>query len=157
VKADRIYKLETAKLEYLEAVVQITVETGLSSWTFGDYEAELGREESIFIVALDESREVAAFVVGRIVPSNFSDKREAEIYNIGVKPAIRRVGLGSKLLDGFLKSAKDSKVHSVWLEVRSQNFDAIRFYENAGFEAVGERKAYYSDPIDDAIIMRSTI
>jgi ribosomal-protein-alanine N-acetyltransferase len=117
----------------------------------------LGREESIFIVALDESHDVVGFVIGRTVPSNFAERREAEIYNIGVRPAIRRLGLGSELLDGFLQNAKLLNVSSVWLEVRSQNFDAIRFYEKADFEAVGERKAYYSDPIDDAIIMRSTI
>lgn len=39
------------------------------------------------------------------------------------------------------------------LEVRQSNENAIRLYSNAGFVKVGERKNYYSEPAENAILM----
>ena len=39
------------------------------------------------------------------------------------------------------------------LEVRWSNVPAIRLYENEGFIKEGIRKSYYSNPVEDAIIM----
>jgi ribosomal-protein-alanine N-acetyltransferase len=43
---------------------------------------------------------------------------------------------------------------SVYLEVRQTNAVARRMYETGGFEVVGVRRKYYSEPVEDAIVMR---
>ena len=39
------------------------------------------------------------------------------------------------------------------LEVRASNDDALRFYEGLGFRAAGRRKHYYTNPVEDAVIL----
>ena len=52
-------------------------------------------------------------------------------------------------------SADDLKANLsfISLEVRVSNTNAIALYEKFGFERVGLRKRFYSNPIEDAIIM----
>ncbi|MCX7603629.1 MAG: GNAT family N-acetyltransferase [Bryobacteraceae bacterium] len=71
---------------------------------------------------------------------------EAELLNLAVRPEARRRGVGRALLT--LLSAR-----KVWLEVRSSNEAAIRFYESQGFRVYGLRRNYYRDPPDDAVLM----
>jgi len=152
------FRISAPSEESLTEVVWITEISGLSKWSLSDYLAESTRDDSIFRIASTAENEVIGFIIGRLIPSAFAnDQIESEIYNIGVAPAHRRGGIGLALLSEFRNVAKLAQVSSIWLEVRSANVGAIQFYENAGFEAVGERKLYYTNPADDAIIMRSTV
>lgn len=45
------------------------------------------------------------------------------------------------------------EVTTIHLEVRVGNETAIRLYERMGFTGDGIRKAYYSDPVEDALLM----
>lgn len=158
MRIDPAYKIESATRESLPVVVRITEASGLSEWTLSDYTAELERDDSIFRVAVDGSKSVVGFVVGRVIPSSSSGSQmEAEIYNIGIVSELKREGIGSALMLAFIERAKLVSVSAVWLEVRSTNSAAITFYEYVGFEAVGDRRHYYTNPVDDAIIMRSSL
>jgi ribosomal-protein-alanine N-acetyltransferase len=42
---------------------------------------------------------------------------------------------------------------SATLEVRRSNEDARRLYERFGFASAGVRRAYYSNPVEDALVM----
>jgi ribosomal-protein-alanine N-acetyltransferase len=39
------------------------------------------------------------------------------------------------------------------LEVRASNDDARRLYERLGFHVAGRRRNYYTNPIEDALIL----
>lgn len=71
-----------------------------------------------------------------------------------VVPAARRKGLGRQLLDALLAAAHKTDSESVFLEVRESNAAARKFYNKAGFQQIGRRKSYYTDPPDDAILYR---
>ena len=79
---------------------------------------------------------------------------EGEIGRIAVDPAYRNRGLGSVLLSHVLGEGRRAGVKNWFLEVRRGNIPALRLYENAGFAPVGVRPAYYTDPVEDAVIMR---
>ena len=73
---------------------------------------------------------------------------EVHIVNLAVHPAYRRRGIAMTLVRSVLKSAK-----SFFLEVRKSNVAAIKLYEKMGFRVIDERKNYYADNGEDALVM----
>ena len=80
---------------------------------------------------------------------------EVSINNIAVREAYRRKGIARALLQHMLDEL--SQAVSVTLEVRRSNAAAIALYESFGFERVGERRNFYSQPTEDAILMTKTL
>lgn len=77
---------------------------------------------------------------------------EINIDRIAVKKECRRKGLASILMQSFIDYCKNNGLAVVTLEVRSSNVCAIGLYEKFGFGKVGERKRYYPDNNEDAIL-----
>ena len=76
---------------------------------------------------------------------------ELEILDLAVALAVRRRGIARRLLEAVRKSHPGlPRIH---LEVRASNVDAIAFYRSEGFVKAGRRKAYYRDPVEDAILL----
>jgi ribosomal protein S18 acetylase RimI-like enzyme/glycosyltransferase involved in cell wall biosynthesis len=88
---------------------------------------------------------LAGFLVSRSVGD-----REREILNVAIHPDFRRLHIATELLQAELSRCPG--VH--FLEVRQSNAAARRLYEGLGFQAVGERPAYYDDPPETGIVMR---
>ncbi|MDD5859669.1 MAG: ribosomal protein S18-alanine N-acetyltransferase [Eubacteriales bacterium] len=79
---------------------------------------------------------------------------ESDVLDITVDLASRNRGIGTELLDEIIKKAWDEKkVDTVYLEVRTGNAPARHVYEKLGFRQTGMRKNYYTDPVEDAILM----
>lgn len=135
-------------------VLAIAADCGLSFWSAGAYQNEIVRTDSIGFCARLPILMVG-FIIGRLVPSSTeSNGPDAEIFNIGVKPDFTRRGCGDKLIEHFIKDCVNYSVHSIWLEVRAANARAIRFYQSHGFIDSHRRKGFYSEPPDDAIVMK---
>lgn len=77
---------------------------------------------------------------------------ELEILNLAVAPAMRRQGLGRRVLQMALQAAYKMGIRKSLLEVRESNVPAIGLYESVGFRLAGRRRAYYHDPDEDALI-----
>ena len=77
---------------------------------------------------------------------------EANIMNIVTKTNKRNLGIGSKLLEALISSAKEQNCKNITLEVNEHNNPAIHLYEKFNFERIGLRKKYYNNT-DNAIIM----
>lgn len=82
---------------------------------------------------------------------------EIEILNLAVLPQFRRQGLGRQLVEAALLEARERGAKSAHLEVRSSNQQAIGFYSVCGFRASGQRKRYYRDPVEDAVLMKRNL
>lgn len=82
---------------------------------------------------------------------------EGQITNIAVHPDFRRRGMGDALVKALLRYAKDERLDTVTLEVRASNAAAIALYRRNGFAEVGRRKAFYTKPTEDAIIMTARV
>ena len=78
---------------------------------------------------------------------------EGYITNIAIHPNHRRKGIAFSLTEALKSEAEKLKLSFLTLEVRESNLAAIKLYEKAGFETVGKRKSFYSDPKEDAILM----
>ena len=78
---------------------------------------------------------------------------EGSLTDIAVQEDFRRKGISQKLMDSLLKSAVEKNLVFVTLEVRASNIPAISLYEKNGFMQIGKRKAYYTAPVEDALLM----
>jgi len=103
-------------------------------------------EHSIFLVAT-----VADTVIGYVSVRQIYD--EGHINNFAVAMAYRNQGIGSKLMEYLANEAINHDITALTLEVRCNNHAAISLYQKHGFVAAGTRKNYYSNPIEDAVIM----
>ena len=70
-----------------------------------------------------------------------------EILAIATIEKCRNKGIAQELLDKI-------KTKDIFLEVRESNKKAINFYKKNNFKQILIRKGYYSDPTEDAIIMK---
>ena len=70
-----------------------------------------------------------------------------EILAIATVEEYRNKGIAQELLDKI-------KTKDIFLEVRKSNEKAINFYKKNNFKQISTRKGYYSDPTEDAIIMK---
>lgn len=77
---------------------------------------------------------------------------ELEIYNIAVHPSVRRQGLGKRLTGLVLEAGRKMGLERAVLEVRASNEAAINLYSGLGFTRCGCRPAYYSEPVEDALL-----
>lgn len=91
--------------------------------------------------------EVLAYIIGRLIAP------EGEIYRIATRPSHRRRGIAYRLLDYAAKTERGHGLECLFLEVRKQNVPARNLYHAYGFRELGERKNYYKDPPDDAVVM----
>ena len=84
---------------------------------------------------------------------------ECELLLLAVQPSWRERGVGRALLADSLKTARRRGIRSMNLEVRASN-NAIKLYENLGFEYVHHRPGYYrgqDGQLHDALSLRLEI
>jgi ribosomal-protein-alanine N-acetyltransferase len=82
---------------------------------------------------------------------------EAWINNIAVSRHTQRQGIGQRLLDHLLATAREAGVRQVLLEVAADNGAAQRLYDRNGFEIIGVRRGYYQATNTDALVMRLSL
>lgn len=90
-------------------------------------------------------------IVGYICANYLLD--EAHILNVTVHPDFRKLGIASSLVHSMIDLLRKAGSRTIYLEVRISNEAALRMYEKAGFRTISARKAYYTLPVEDAIIM----
>ena len=78
---------------------------------------------------------------------------EGSLTDIAVLKNYRGQGISKLLMDELTREAKERNLQFVTLEVRESNLPAIGLYKKYGFEDVGKRPRYYSDPTEDAVLM----
>ncbi len=112
------------------------------------YEAELKRPEVCYIYVLrTPDCPVAAFCAFWRVADHM------HINNLAVRPELRGRGLASRLLaDVMAESARMGALRAT-LEVRRSNTPAVRLYAKAGFTEAGVRRNYYTQPVEDALVL----
>ncbi|WP_078037119.1 ribosomal protein S18-alanine N-acetyltransferase [Oribacterium sp. C9] len=119
---------------------------GKMAWSSGDFESAINSSYDHPFVIHDDSS-VAGYSVLRILAP------EAEVEDICVSSAMRKQGMGERLLRHMIDVARENGAENIYLEVRSKNEAAICLYRKMGFQDSYVRKGYYRDPVDDAVIM----
>lgn len=150
----------------LNQIIEIEKICKLSKWSEQDYQNESDSGTSVFLIARkiiqEQSKitEIVGFILFRV--DNVSDTKkeadnlckEADLLNFGVTEKFQKQGIGNSLFEKGRLLLSDSDVKSIWLEVRESNTPAIRFYQKKGFKGIQIRKNFYSQPVENALLMK---
>jgi ribosomal-protein-alanine N-acetyltransferase len=136
-------------------VVELEETCGLSRWGWEAYYAELKEEKrSVMLVARFQhgnefslDQKVEGFIAARLIAD------ELHINNVAVREECRRLGIGGKLLGNALLEAGRMGAKTAFLEVRAGNVPAQALYARCGFRLAGRRPEYYTQPMEDALVM----
>jgi ribosomal-protein-alanine N-acetyltransferase len=140
-------------------VVEIEEQSGLSRWGWDAYHTELSEASGalMFVARLqrteetNDARRVGGFVAARLSVD------ELHINNIAVRHVHRRSGMGGALLEAVLREGARQGARSALLEVRLGNEAAQKLYAKYGFEVVARRPQYYTQPLEDALVMSARL
>ena len=132
----------------LDAVLAIEAESFTSPWTREMYLAELENVGVSFcyLARSDEGTPVGFCSFWRVLD-------ELHINNLAVVPLHRRRGIASRLMEHVLSEGARLGAHRATLEVRRSNDAARQLYERLGFSPSGVRRAYYTNPVEDALVL----
>ena len=150
-------RIRKVKKSDIERVIEIERSwQHLSHWSVDSYYRLLndtGFTSSFVAEAESESGEtsILGFVIFHITGN------ACEVYNIAVDSRHARSGIGKQLMTTVLRESRTRYASRILLEVRKSNIGAIRFYEGFGFKVAGERKNYYSNPVEDAFVMELSL
>lgn len=128
----------------------------LSHWSIDSYYRLLNDDTftSSFVAEMEDEQNLPK-IVGFVIFHIAADV--SEIYNIAVESGHARSGIGKELMAAAIKESRRRKANKVVLEVRKTNNPAINFYLKFHFRIAGERRNYYSNPIEDAYVMELDI
>ena len=134
----------------LGAVSEIENEA-LSPWSLDLLRQELEVQSGFRLVAEDQTLQIVGWCACRLMWP------EVELLKIAVAARERRRGVGSRMFDHLLEYVRHERYSNLFLEVRAENEAALGFYHDHGFQQVGCRRGYYSEPKDDALILRKDL
>ncbi len=82
---------------------------------------------------------------------------EANLDALSVGEPFRRQGAARALLEQAFESLRGQGARTVFLEVRAANTPALSLYRALNFIQIGIRKGFYTEPSDDAVLMKKDL
>lgn len=165
----------TADIDSIQALERGT--DNAPHWSKTAYEAILASADSglrytegiqrcLFVAEKDG--EILGFAVGLLHPKfepndaasasrSLVPDRVAELESVVVSMNSLRAGIGRDLCCAVFEWCRTRGATEVILEVRATSSGAVALYTNLGFVRAGRRPRYYSEPDDDALILRLTL
>ena len=136
-----IKKLTSNDIDYIEQIFNLEKEIFKNSAFNIDYLKTLIKNDSSFIYIYLIDNQVCGYLM-------VLDSIDVyEILAIATVEKYRNKGIAQELLDKI-------KTKDIFLEVRESNQTAINFYKKNNFKEISIRKNYYSEPTENAIIMK---
>ena len=133
----------------LDQVMEIENDLISPPWTREGFFTFLLKDENMFFVVEEKGQ-----ILGYCSMQTVLD--EGDILNVAVTRDRQKEGIGYFLVDSMLMLAAARGIHIVHLEVRESNGSARRLYQRLGFKEDGFRKNYYTEPVENAVLMTKT-
>jgi len=136
--------IRSARLNDVPALLAIERQSpGAAHWTSEQYHKLVG---SGVVLVAEEAGRSCGFVCAQAAAGVW------EIENVVVDAGLLRRGIASELVHELIQRVQNEAAPAILLEVRESNLPARRLYEKHGFLVVGRRRAYYRNPVEDAIL-----
>ncbi len=134
------------RLEDLKQVVILEQQIFSRPWSEQSFLSALKQQDTIYLVA-EENGVVQGYL------GIWCTAEDGDLCNMAVAQNVRCSGVASGLLLQGMDSCRKQGMQRILLEVRESNLPARKLYEQHGFQSIGVRKQYYSDPLEDALMM----
>lgn len=136
--------IRSARLNDVPAILALEQQApGAAHWTSEQYKKLV---DSGVVLVAEEAGKLCGFVCAQAAAG------EWEIENVVVAAGFLRRGIANELVRALIRRAKNEAASTILLEVREANLPARALYEKRGFREAGRRRAYYGDPVEDAIL-----
>lgn len=133
-------------IKYIEDIDNINALSFAHPWSRRLIEEDMANPNSFYVVEAEGDRAIGYGAITVIAG-------EANVTNIATHPDYRRQGVGIRIMNRLIRYCTDNSLILITLEVRKSNSSAVSLYEKSGFVIEGERKGYYADNGEDALIM----
>jgi len=143
--------LQPLTLDQVDAAVRLDQRCLGGLWTANGYQREVDSPNSDLLALVAPGTDSESSMVG--LACLWAILEEAHITLLLVDLPYRGQGLGQMLLYALLRLARQRGLEWATLEVRLSNQTAIALYQKFGFERVGQRRGYYQDNGEDALIL----
>jgi ribosomal-protein-alanine N-acetyltransferase len=149
------YEVRLARLEDVAGVLRVEqASREAPHWDDARYRAMLDADEgalrrALWVAIADGN------VIGFAAVSVVLD--EAELESIAVEQSWRKRGVGRALSEAMFLWVREAGAMRMRLEVRASNVGAQALYKSFGFIFGGVRCAYYSEPVEDALLFARTL
>jgi ribosomal-protein-alanine N-acetyltransferase len=131
---------------YLEKILEIETLSFSAPWSLNGFLQELENPFSQ-LWALVSDGVLLGYICFWMV------QEEMQLLDLAVHPRHKGLGHGTFLLAKMIDHAFSKGISRIWLEVRVSGSAARKLYEKFGFLESGRRRNYYTDPLEDAILM----
>lgn len=142
------YKIEEMQMDDCGPVAELEARCFSRPWTKAGFEDALRMDGPVFLVAKDSDGMILGYC------GMYTSPGEGEITNVAVLEQQRGSGIATALMKQLKKRSLELGVNTIFLEVRVTNEPAIGLYKQEGFTECGIRKGFYSDPKEDALVMK---
>jgi ribosomal-protein-alanine N-acetyltransferase len=143
-------RIRSAEARDAAAISAVAAESpGAAPWSAAQYGSAARGDYEGWVAEHDGG--VVGFLFMRIVAD------ESEILNLAVALRRRRLGIASQLIEQALARAGAAHAARTYLEVRRSNSAATALYAKHGFAPAGRRTCYYSNPVEDALVLSKTL
>ncbi len=139
-------KAIVAKKEHISLIANLEKKTFVHPWSESSLSSFFETESALYIVAM-EGNELASYCTMLIVLD------EVQIINVATNEKYKRQGYADAVISLALDEALRRGLNTISLEVRESNVPAIALYEKFGFVVAGERKDFYTNPRENALVM----
>jgi ribosomal-protein-alanine N-acetyltransferase len=143
------YFIRRMKVEDLSEVRTIEAACFSNPWSENTFRGEIQNTSVSFPLVVVERP--ADRVAGYIIYWHIGE--DVQINNVAVHPDFRGQGIGEALMRHVIDKVRGKGATFVTLEVRPSNAPAVTLYKKLGFEILGIRKNYYTNPDEDAYLM----
>jgi ribosomal-protein-alanine N-acetyltransferase len=141
------YEVRPMRSLDIDAVAKIEKRCYTLTWNPNAYITELGNTNAYYAVAKRSDGMVVGYGGVWVIID------ELHVTTLCVDPDSRGLKIGEQLLSEMMEVGIRRGATRATLEVRESNIVAQGLYHKYGFEDVAQRKAYYSDNGENAIIM----
>ncbi len=119
-------------------------------WSLESFRSAFDRADTIYLVA-EEKGHICGYLGIWMGPE------DGDLCNIAMAPEYRGQGHAGRLLKIAIEQCKRQGLKRIILEVRLSNETAKRLYQKFSFQTSGVRQGYYSEPVEDALIMECSL
>ena len=133
--------ITVADLEQVIAIDKVSAGSSRRHFFEKRFAAAKRRPNDFIQIGVVDGKALRGFAIARILRGEFGQKDAIAVIDaLGVAPESREHGLGHRLIDGLVKSARQQGAHSMQSLVDWKNPDLLRFFNISRFE-LGPRLA----------------